>query len=152
MEYKNIELRSENTRQFLGKIPPRIVRLSTVVISLILLGFLLICSIVHFPISIETQGIAVHPDTLRIYIPYRYLHLFDEPRSAQVCMEGGVNPIYKLPLYSIDSELCKNKDGNYFTALILIGKAKPKMQKGQKAEAEIIIEDHTILQYFLPQK
>lgn len=152
MESNNIELRSENTRQFIGVIPPRIIRWGTAAITLILSGILLICSTVHFPISIEAQGVALHPDTLKIYIPYRYLYLFDKHGLAQVSIEGGLNPVYKLPLYSIDRELCKKKGNNYFTALILIDKAKPKMQKGQKAEAEIIIENHTILQYILPQK
>ena len=55
-ETDNIELRSEKVRNVIGKVPPRLVSLGTVVITIIVLALAVAFYKIPYPISIEANG------------------------------------------------------------------------------------------------
>ena len=55
-ETDNIELRSEKVRNVIGKVPPRLVSLGTVVITIIVLALAVAFYKTPYPISIEANG------------------------------------------------------------------------------------------------
>ena len=55
-ESDNIELRSEKVRNVIGKVPPRLVSLGTVVITIIVLALAVAFYKIPYPISIEEIG------------------------------------------------------------------------------------------------
>ena len=52
----NIELRSEKVRNVIGKVPPRLVSLGTVIITVIVLALAVAFYKIPYPISIEANG------------------------------------------------------------------------------------------------
>ena len=59
-ELDNIELRSEKVRNVIGKVPPRLVSLGTVIITIIVLALAVAFYKIPYPISIETNGEVVN--------------------------------------------------------------------------------------------
>ena len=55
-ESENIELRSEKVRNVIGKVPPRLVSLGTVIITIIVLALAVAFYKIPYPISIEANG------------------------------------------------------------------------------------------------
>ena len=55
-ESENIELRSEKVRNVIGKVPPRLVSLGTVVITIIVLALAVAFYKIPYPISIDANG------------------------------------------------------------------------------------------------
>ena len=90
-ESDNIELRSEKVRNVIGKVPPRLVSLGTVVITIIVLALAVAFYKIPYPISIEANGEVINQRTVQVFVPYKYLYLFDEPRTAHVSFEGNDN-------------------------------------------------------------
>lgn len=71
----NIELRSEKVRNVIGKVPPRLVSLGTVIISVIVLVLAVAFYKIPYPISIEANGEVVNHRTVQVFVPYKYLYL-----------------------------------------------------------------------------
>ena len=90
----NIELRSEKVRNVIGKVPPRLVSLGTVVIMIIVLALAVAFYKIPYPISIEVNGEVINQRTVQVFVPYKYLYLFDEPRTAHLSFEGNDNASY----------------------------------------------------------
>ena len=88
-ESDNIELRSEKVRNVIGKVPPRLVSLGTIIITIIVLALAVAFYKIPFPISIEANGEVINQRTVQVFVPYKYLYLFDEPRTAHVSFEGS---------------------------------------------------------------
>ncbi len=74
-ESDNIELRSEKVRNVIGKVPPRLVSLGTVVITIIVLALAVAFYKIPYPISIEANGEVVNQRTMQVFVPYKYLYL-----------------------------------------------------------------------------
>ena len=89
-ESDNIELRSEKVRNVIGKVPPRLVSLGTVVITIIVLALAVAFYKKPYPISIEANGEVINQRTVQVFVPYKYLYLFDEPRTAYISFEGNI--------------------------------------------------------------
>ena len=90
-ESDNIELRSEKVRNVIGKVPPRLVSLGTVIITIIVLALAVAFYKIPYPISIEVNGDVINQRTVQVFVPYKYLYLFDEPRTAHLSFEGNAN-------------------------------------------------------------
>ena len=116
-ESDNIELRSEKVRNVIGKVPPRLVSLGTVVITIIVLALAVAFYKIPYPISIEANGEVVNQRTMQVFVPYKYLYLFDEPRMAHVSFEGSNNAAYNCDIISHNAKLIHREDGNYFMAI-----------------------------------
>ena len=63
-ETDNIELRSEKVRNVIGKVPPRLVSLGTVVITIIVLALAVAFYKIPYPISIEANGEVINQASL----------------------------------------------------------------------------------------
>ena len=74
-ETDNIELRSEKVRNVIGKVPPRLVSLGTVVITIIVLALAVAFYKTPYPISIEANGEVINQRTIQVFVPYKYLYL-----------------------------------------------------------------------------
>lgn len=144
----NIELRSEKVRHVIGKVPPRLVRTGTAIITLVVIALGIAFYTIRYPITIEAQGEVVGKDSFKIYVPYKYLYLFNEPRQVRVTYEGqddNARPsVY--PITSHNDKLIMVDGSNYFLATSHIGSDSTRVQVGQKAEARIIVSDKTLWQ------
>ena len=148
-ESDNIELRSEKVRNVIGKVPPRLVSLGTVVITIIVLALAVAFYKTPFPISIEVTGEVVSQRTIQVFMPYKYLYLFDEPRIAHVYFEGNDNTSYNCNTISHNTKLIHREDGNYFVAIATVstqGQNTPVLQKYMKADVRIIVSNKTLWQ------
>lgn len=148
-ELDNIELRSEKVRNVIGKVPPRLVSLGTVIISMIVLALAVAFYKIPYPISIEADGEVVNHRTIQVFVPYKYLYIFNEPRTALVSFEGYDNISYQFDVTSHSTELVHKEDGNYFRAIGIIKtyeKTAPVLQKNQKANIRIVISNKTLWQ------
>ena len=65
-ELDNVELRSEKVRNVIGKVPPRLVSLGTVIITVIVLALAVAFYKIPYPISIETNGEVVNHRTVQV--------------------------------------------------------------------------------------
>ena len=148
-ESDNIELRSEKVRNVIGKVPPRLVRLGTVVITLIVLALAVAFYKIPYPISIEANGEVVNPRTIQVFVPYKYLYRFDEPRTAHVSFEGNDDASYNCGIISHNAKLIHREDGNYFVAIATVctqEQSPPMLQKYMKADVRIIVSNKTLWQ------
>ena len=55
-EFNNIELRSEKVRNVIGKVPPRLVSLGTIIITIIVIALGVAFYKIPYPISIEANA------------------------------------------------------------------------------------------------
>ena len=148
-ESDNIELRSEKVRNVIGKVPPRPVSLGTVVITIIVLALAVAFYKIPYPISIEATGEVINQRTVQVFVPYKYLYLFDEPRAAHVSFEDNCNASYNCNIMSHNVQLIHREDGNYFVATATVcthGQNTPVLQKYMKADVRIIISNKTLWQ------
>ena len=146
-ESDNIELRSEKVRNVIGKVPPRLVSLGTVVITIIVLALAVAFYKIPYPISIEANGEVINQRTVQVFVPYKYLYLFDEPRTAHVSFEGNDNASYNCNITSHKARLIHREDGNYFMAIATVstqGQKSPVLQKYMKADVRIIVSNKTL--------
>ena len=148
-ESDNIELRSEKVRNIIGKVPPRFVTFGTVVFTIIVLALAVAFYKIPYPISIEANGEVVNQRTVQVFVPYKYLYLFDEPRTALVSFEGNDNASYNCYIISHNTKLIHREDGNYFMAIATMsaqGQNTPVLQKYMKADVRIIVSNKTLWQ------
>ena len=137
-ESDNIELRSEKVRNVIGKVPPRLVSLGTVIITIIVLALAVAFYKTPYPISIEASGEGMDRRTIQVFVPYKYLYLFNEQRTAHVSFEGYDNISYQFDVTSHSTKLVHKEDGNYFVAIATINtqgnSRKSVLQKYMKAD------------------
>lgn len=145
----NIELRSEKVRNVISKVPPRLVSLGTVLITVIVLALALAFYKIPYPISIEATGEVINQRTVQVFVPYKYLYLFDEPRTAHVSFEGNDDASYSCNVISHNAKLIHREEGNYFMAIATVstqGRNTPVLQKYMKADVRVIISNQTLWQ------
>lgn len=148
-ESDNIELRSEKVRNVIGKVPPCLVSLGTVIITIIVLALAVASYKIPYPISIEANGEVINQRTVQVFVPYKYLYLFDEPRTAHVSFEGNDNTSYDCDIISHNAKLIHREDDNYFMVIATMrtqGQNPPVLQKYMKADVRIIISNQTLWQ------
>ncbi len=144
----NIELRSEKVRHIIGQVPPALVRTGTMVITLIVIALAVAFYTIHYPITIEAQGMVTRNDSVELLVPYKYLYLFDEPRTACITLEGQDEDTAPI-VCSVTShnENLLIVDGNhYFTAKTHIRSNGSNVQPGLKVSARIVVSDKTLWQ------
>ena len=145
----NIELRSEKVRNVIGKVPPRLVSLGTVLITVIVLALALAFYKIPYALSIEAPGEVINQRTVQVFVPYKYLYLFDEPRTAHVSFEGNDDASYSCNVISHNAKLIHREEGNYFMAIATVstqGRNTPVLQKYMKADVRVIISNQTLWQ------
>ena len=145
----NIELRSEKVRNVIGKVPPRLVSLGTVLITVIVLALALAFYKIPYPISIEATDEVINQRTVQVFVPYKHLYLFDEPRTAHVSFEGNDDASYSCNVISHNAKLIHREEGNYFMAIATVstqGRNTPVLQKYMKADVRVIISNQTLWQ------
>ena len=101
------------------------------------------------PISIDANGEVINQRTVQVVVPYKYLYLFDEPRSAHVSFEGNDNASCNCDITSHKARLIHREDGNYFMAIATVstqGQKSPVLQKYMKADVRIIVSNKTLWQ------
>ena len=80
----NIELRSEKVRHIIGQVPPALVRTGTMVITLVVITLALAFYTIRYPITIEAQGKVTSNGSVELFVPYKYLYLF-ETNQINLC-------------------------------------------------------------------
>ena len=144
----NIELRSEKVRHIIGQVPPALVRTGTMVITLVIIALAIAFYTIRYPITIEAQGNVTSNDSVELLIPYKYLYLFDEPRTARITLEGqdeDAAPIV-CPITSHNDKLLVVDRNHYFTAKTRIRSNGSNAQPGLNVSARIVISDKTLWQ------
>ena len=144
----NIELRSEKVRHIIGQVPPTLVRIGTLIITLIVIAIAIASYTIRYPITIEAQGMVTSNDSVELLVPYKYLYLFDAPRTARITLEGQDNdnaPIV-CPVISHNDKLLVVGGNHYFTAKTNIRSNVSNAQPGLKVSARIVVSDKTLWQ------
>ena len=144
----NIELRSEKVRHIIGQVPPTLVRIGTLIITLIVIAIAIASYTIRYPITIEAQGMVTSNDSVELLVPYKYLYLFDAPRTARITLEGQDNddaPIV-CPITSHNDKLLVVGGNHYFTAKTHIRSIGRNSQPGLKVSARIVVSDKTLWQ------
>ena len=144
----NIELRSEKVRHIIGQVPPALVRTGTKVITRVVIALAIAFYTIRYPITIEAQGKVITNDTVELLIPYKYLYLFDEPRTARITLEGQDNddaPIV-CSITNHNDKLLVVDGNHYFTAKTRIRSNGSNAQPELKVSARIVISDKTLWQ------
>ena len=147
-ETDNIELRSEKVRHIIGQVPPALVRTGTMVITLVIIALAIAFYTIRYPITIEAQGKVTSNDSVELLIPYKYLYLFDAPRTARITLEGQDNdnaPIV-CPVTSHNDKLLVVDGNHYFTAKTNIRSNGSNVQPGLNVSAHIVISYKTLWQ------
>ena len=147
-ETDNIELRSEKVRHIIGQVPPALVRIGTMVITLVVIALAVAFYIIRYPITTEAQGKVSNNDSIEILVPYKYLYLFDEPRMARITIEGqdeDTAPIM-CPITSHSENLLIVDGNHYFTAKTYIRSNGTSVQPGLNVLARIVVSDKTLWQ------
>ena len=142
----NIELRSEKVRHIIGQVPPALVRTGTIVITLVVIALAIAFYTIRYPITIDAQGKVMRNDSVELLVPYKYLYLFDEPRTARITLEGPDNddaPIV-CPITSHNDKLLIVDGNHYFTAKTNIRSNGSNAQPELKVSARIVISDKTV--------
>ena len=134
----------------IGKVPPRLVSLGTVIIVIIVFALAAAFYKIPYPISIEANGEVVNHRMVQVFVPYKYLYLFNEPRTAHVSFEGYDNISYQFDVTSHSTKLVHKEDVNYFVATATINtqgnSKKSVLHKYMKADVRIIISNKTLWQ------
>ena len=144
----NIELRSEKVRHIIGQVPPVLVRTGTMVITLVVITLALAFYTIRYPITIEAQGKVTCNDSVEVLVPYKYLYLFDEPRTARITLEGqdeDAAPIV-CPITSHNENLLIVDGNHYFTAKTHIRSNGSNSQPGLNVSVRIVVSDKTLWQ------
>ena len=147
-ETDNIELRSEKVRHIIGQVPPALVRMGTVVITLVVIALGIASYAIHYPITIEAQGKVMRNDSVELFVPYKYLYLFDEPRTARISVEGqdedAMPCVCRMNYYSRKLIVVEGK--HYFRATASIRSFSFNAQPGLDVFARIVVSDKTLWQ------
>lgn len=147
-ETDNIELRSEKVRHIIGQVPPALVRTGTMVITLVIIALAIAFYTIRYPITIEAQGKVTSNDSVELLVPYKYLYLFNAPRTARITLEGQDNdnaPIV-CSVTSHNDKLLVVYGNHYFTAKTNIRSNGSNVQPGLNVSAHIVISDKTLWQ------
>lgn len=144
----NIELRSEKVRHIIGQVPPALVRIGTMVITLVVIALVIASYTIRYPITIEAQGKVMRNDSVELLVPYKYLYLFDEPRMARITLEGQDNDVASIvcPVTSHNDKLLIVDGNHYFAAKTFIHRYGSNAQPGLKVSARIVVSDKTVWQ------
>ena len=147
-ETDNIEPRSEKVRHIIGQVPPTLVRIGTMVITLVVIALAIAFYTVRYPITIEAQGKVTCNDSVEVLVPYKYLYLFDEPRTIHITLEGqdeDAAPIV-CPNTSHNEKLLIVDGNHYFAAKTHIRSNGSNVQLGLNVSARIVVSDKTLWQ------
>ena len=144
----NIELRSEKVRHIIGQVPPALVRTGTMLITLVVIALAVAFYTIRYPITIEAQGKVTRNDSVELLVPYKYLYLFDEPRTARITIEGQNEDATPnvCPLTSHNDKLHTIAGNHYFAAKAPIRHYVSNAQPGLNVSARIVVSDKTLLQ------
>ena len=147
-ETDNIELRSEKVRHIIGQVPPTLVRTGTMVITLVVIALAVTFYIIRYPITIEAQGKVTRNDSVELLVPYKYLYLFDESRTARITIEGQAEDAAPIvcPITSHNENLLIVDGNHYFTAKTYIRSNGTSVQPGLNVLARIVVSDKTLWQ------
>jgi hypothetical protein len=82
-EEADIELRSEKARSIIGQIPNKIIRFGTFNVLIIIIGILLACYYVKYPVIIKVPTtINSQPPSIPVYAPESGIFIADTQRSS----------------------------------------------------------------------
>ena len=147
-ESENIELRSEKVRHIIGQVPPALVRTGTLIITLVVIALGIAFYTIRYPITIEAQGKVTSNDSEELFVPYKYLYLFDEPRTARISVEGqdkdAMPCVCRINYYSRNLIVVEGK--HYFRATASIRSSGFSAQPGLDVFARIVVSDKTLWQ------
>lgn len=145
---ENIELKSEKTRRIIGEVPPLLVRTGTLILALVLMCLAGTICTIHYPITIEADGVVLNDSVISVDVPFRYIHLMDECYDANVTMEGETESTH-LPIVRYDQTLRTTQYGNVFSVYLPIKGMKSNVQIGQQTSVSIVVSDRTLIDLIL---
>ncbi len=155
-ENNNLDLRSEKIRKIIGRIPPRLVRTGTVVITLLVIGMMWAATTIHIPMTIEGNGYFHRfniEDTVYSYvnieIPYKYMFMFyNQKRTFKIAFDGlPENEYTVVTSYEMDYDVKEHDGGQFFLVLVRLDNAwanKHRLKQNQVAHASTLISDKTL--------
>ena len=135
-------------RHIIGQVPPALVRTGTLIITLVVIALGIAFYTIRYPITIEAQGKVTSNDSEELFVPYKYLYLFDEPRTARISVEGqdkdAMPCVCRINYYSRNLIVVEGK--HYFRATASIRSSGFSAQPGLDVFARIVVSDKTLWQ------
>lgn len=149
---ENIELRSENIRKIIERIPPTLIRSGIGIITLIFVLLLAAAAFVPYPETLEGEVTIEENDNENTYakglLPYASITQVKKDMSVEIELEGFNAREYGYQhgiISYVSPEVITNNKKNYF-AFIIILKENPFMQKGMKGYVSVILSNKTLLE------
>lgn len=118
------------------------------VITLVVIALAVAFYTIRYPITIEAQGKVTRNDSIELLVPYKYLYLFDEPRTAHITIEGQNEDTAPTtcPITSHSEKLMITNGKHYFIAKAHFRSTSSNAQPGLKVSARIVVSDKTLWQ------
>lgn len=147
-EIDNIELRSEKVRHIIGQVPPALVRTGTMVVTLVVIALAVAFYTICYPITIEAQGKVAGNGSVELLVPYKYLYLFDKPRTARITIERQDEDAVPIvcAITNHSRRLIVRDDTHYFVAKASIRPCDSNAQPGLNVFARIVVSNKTLWQ------
>ncbi|RGN31393.1 HlyD family secretion protein [Bacteroides oleiciplenus] len=149
---ENIELRSENIRKIIERIPPTLIRSGIGIITLIFVLLLAAAAFVPYPETLEGEVTIEENDNENTYakglLPYTFITQVKKDMSVEIELEGFNAREYGYQhgiISYVSPEVITNNKKNYF-AFIIILKENPFIQKGMKGYVSVILSNKTLLE------
>lgn len=149
---ENIELRSENIRKIIERIPPTLIRSGIGIITLIFVLLLAAAAFVPYPETLEGEVTIEENDNENTYakglLPYTFITQVKKDTSVEIELEGFNAREYGYQhgiISYVSPEVITNNKKNYF-AFIIILKENPFIQKGMKGYVSVILSNKTLLE------
>lgn len=139
----SIELRSEKVRNIIGQIPPRIIRIGTSIIFILISGILIFCYFYQYDYIVEASSVLTNKNDsllLRLNVPTDKNSLISFGNKVELTLVE-INPTESLKLYTqIESKpeiIELNKKKAYYSYFINISDSSLTSQ----TETELEIKD-----------
>ncbi len=152
---ENIELRSENVRKIIGKIPPVLIRSGIGIIALIVVLLLAAAAFILYPETLEGQVVITKIDSANVYakgrLPYSRITQIKPGMKAEIEPEGYTAREYGYQhgvISNISREVITIKGENYFTFTVALQESTI-IQNGMKGKVSVILSDKTLLKRIL---
>lgn len=149
---ENIELRSENIRKIIERIPPTLIRSGIGIITLIFVLLLAAAAFVPYPETLEGEVTIEENDNENTYakglLPYASITQVKKEMSVEIELEGFNAREYGYQhgiISYVSPEVITNNKKNYFVFIIIL-KENPFMQKGMKGYVSVILSNKTLLE------
>ncbi|WP_321331757.1 HlyD family secretion protein [uncultured Bacteroides sp.] len=155
---EKIELRSENVRKIIGKIPPVLIRSGISIIALILVLLMVAAAFIPYPEVLEGKIIITGIDSKEAYakgeLSYSHITQVKPGMKVEIELEGYDTQKYGYQhgvITGISQKVITKRERNLFSFVVTI-QSSSIIEKGMKGRVSVILSNKTLLRKILDKK